>query len=114
MASFAKLDGDNKVISVHSVHDNECPTEADGINFLKKIHQTGDVWKQTFHDGTRKNYAGLGYTYDETRDAFIPLKPFPSWLLNEDTCQWEAPTPRPNEPGIAYHWDEDSLSWVLS
>lgn len=109
MASFAKLDGDNKVVAVHSLHDNECPTEADGINFLKKIHKTGDIWRQTFHDGTRKNYAGIGFFYDETRDAFLPLKPFPSWRLNEATCKWEAPTPKPAGP---YKWDEDTQAWV--
>ena len=60
----------------------------------------------------RKNYAGIGYTYDEARDAFIPPKPYPSWLLNETTCLWEAPVPRP-EDGELYNWDEATTSWVL-
>ena len=59
----------------------------------------------------RKNYAGKGYTYDAVRDAFIPPKPFSSWLLNEDTCQWDAPTPIPDD-GKIYDWDEDTTSWV--
>ena len=61
----------------------------------------------------RKNYAGPGYTYDSTRDAFIPLQPYNSWLLNEDTCQWDAPVSYPND-GEVYNWDEDILNWVLS
>jgi len=59
----------------------------------------------------RKNYAGIGYTYDAERDAFIPPSPFPSWLLNEDTCLWDAPVPRPDD-GKSYAWDEDTLSWI--
>jgi hypothetical protein len=59
----------------------------------------------------RKNYAGIGYTYDPVRDAFISPSPFPSWLLNEDTCLWDAPTPYPND-GKPYAWDEDTLSWI--
>jgi hypothetical protein len=60
----------------------------------------------------RKNYAGIGYTYDEQRDAFIPPKPFPSWILNEFSCLWEPPIPYPND-GNRYYWDEDTLSWVI-
>lgn len=60
----------------------------------------------------RKNYAGIGYTYDKTRDAFIPPKPYPSWGLNEDTCLWEAPVPYPTDGGF-YSWDEDGQTWVL-
>ena len=59
----------------------------------------------------RKNYAGKGYTYDQTRDAFIPPQPYPSWILDEDTCQWDAPTPMPDD-GKRYNWDEDNTSWV--
>ena len=59
----------------------------------------------------RKNYAGIGYTYDRTRDAFIPPQPFPSWALNETTCLWDAPTPYPND-GKVYRWDEAATSWV--
>ena len=60
----------------------------------------------------RKNYAGIGYTYDAGRDAFIPPKPFASWLLNESTCQWGAPTPMPVEEGKMFKWDEPTTSWV--
>jgi hypothetical protein len=60
----------------------------------------------------RKNYAGVGYTYDSGRDAFIPPTPFNSWLLNEDTCLWEAPTPMPTDDTLLYSWDEETLSWV--
>ena len=60
----------------------------------------------------RKNYAGIGYTYDGTRDAFIPSKPYPSWLLDEDTCLWEAPVPMPGD-GEQYSWDEATTGWVL-
>jgi hypothetical protein len=60
----------------------------------------------------RKNYAGIGYSYDATRDAFIPPQPFASWVLNEDTCQWGAPTPMPVEEGKFYRWDEPTLAWV--
>ena len=59
----------------------------------------------------RKNYAGIGYTYDKTRDAFIPSQPYNSWLLNEDTCRWDAPVPYPSD-GKVYNWDEDILNWV--
>jgi hypothetical protein len=78
-------------------------------------------WKQTSYnthggqhpDGRplRKNYAGVGYSYDEQRDAFIPPKPFASWSLNESTCLWDAPTPMPND-GKGYYWNEETLSWV--
>jgi|TARA_R110001592_G_scaffold163373_1_gene397290 hypothetical protein len=70
------------------------------------------TWVQTSYNGNfRKNYAGIGYTYDETRDAFYTPQPYPSWTLNETTCQWEAPTPYPDDDE-RYIWDEDTLSWV--
>lgn len=72
----------------------------------------GQVCKRSRTDGFRKNYAGIGYTYDPTRDAFIPPKPFPSWTLNETTCLWDAPTPMPTD-GQRYEWDEPTTSWVL-
>jgi hypothetical protein len=126
MASFAKIGLNNKVIEVLSVvnevlHDsNGVEQEVIGIDFLTKL--TGyPVWKQTsynthagVHDngGTplRKNHAGIGYTYDETRDAFIPPKPFNSWILNEDTCRWEAPVAKPQDDKI-YKWNENNLTW---
>jgi hypothetical protein len=128
MASFAKIGLNNKVIEVQSVvnevlHDsNGIEQENIGIDFLTKL--TGyPVWKQTsynthggVHDngGTplRKNHAGIGYTYDEDRDAFIAPKPFNSWILNEDTCLWNAPVAYPND-GELYSWNELTLSWDL-
>jgi hypothetical protein len=128
MASFAKIGLNNKVIEVLSVvnevlHDsNGIEQEVIGIDFLTKL--TGyPIWKQTsynthagVHDngGTpfRKNHAGIGYTYDETRDAFIPPKPFNSWILNEDTCRYEAPIAKPND-GKIYKWNETNLTWDI-
>jgi hypothetical protein len=128
MASFAKIGLNNKVIEVLSVvnevlHDsNGIEQESIGIDFLTKL--TGyPVWKQTsynthggVHDngGTplRKNHAGIGYTYDEDRDAFIPKKPFKSWILNETTCLWNAPVAYPND-NEKYTWNELTLSWDL-
>jgi hypothetical protein len=71
----------------------------------------GQVCKRTSYNGNiRKNYAGVGYTYDEVRDAFIPPKPFNSWILDEIICQWQAPTPMPTEG--RWYWDESTLSWI--
>jgi hypothetical protein len=128
MASFAKIGLNSKVIEVLSVvnevlHDsNGIEQEVNGIDFLTKL--TGyPVWKQTsynthggVHDngGTplRKNHAGIGYTYDETRDAFIAPKPFNSWILNEDTCLWNAPVARPEDDN-RYTWNESTLTWDI-
>ena len=122
MAHFAKLGLENKVLAIHRVHNNIATTEQAGIDFLNNLHKTNDVWKQTSYntqggvhklDGTpfRKNYAGKGYTYDETRDAFIAPQPYNSWILNEDTCQWEAPSAYPDD-GKRYEWNEETTSWV--
>ena len=128
MASFAKIGLNNKVIEVLSVvnevlHDsNGVEQESIGIDFLTKL--TGwAIWKQTSyntHGGIhklggiplRKNHAGIGYTYDEDRDAFIHKKPFNSWILNEDTCLWEAPVAKPNDDN-KYTWNESTLTWDL-
>jgi hypothetical protein len=128
MASFAKIGLNNKVIEVLSVvnevlHDsNGIEQEAIGIDFLTKL--TGyPVWKQTSYNtyggvhssgGTplRKNHAGIGYTYDEDRDAFIPKKSYNSWLLNEDTCLWEAPVAKPQDDNL-YTWNESTLTWDI-
>ena len=128
MASFAKIGLNGKVIEVQSVvnkvlHDaNGVEQESIGIDFLTKL--TGyPVWKQTsynthggVHDngGTplRKNHAGIGMTYDEDRDAFIPKKPFNSWVLNESTCLWESTIPYPQD-GNMYKWNEQNQSWDL-
>lgn len=73
----------------------------------------GQVCKRSRTDGFRKNYAGIGYIYDSSRDAFIPPQPFPSWILNEETCLWDAPVPFPTD-GQRYFWDEATTSWVVN
>ena len=119
MAHFAELDGDNIVTRVLVVNDADA---SDGQNFLANTLGLGGTWKQTSYNtsggvhstgGTpfRKNYAGIGYTYDSGRDAFIPPKPYASWLLNEDTCLWDAPTPMPVEEGKIFKWVEEDLNW---
>ena len=116
MAHFAKIDENNKVIEVLVVNNSDCgnlefpESEIVGQTFLNSIGLTGS-WKQTSYNSSfRKNYAGMGYTYDESRNAFIPVKPYPSYILNEDTCQWDAPIPRPNDDKF-YDWDEENLIW---
>jgi len=128
MAHFAKLGLNSKVIQVLSVvnevlHDsNGIEQEVNGIEFLNKLYNY-PFWKQTSYNthggihnngGTplRKNYAGIGYTYDEDRDAFIPPKPFNSWILNEDTCLWNAPVAMPIDDNM-YSWNEQNKSWDL-
>jgi len=119
MAHFAKLDKDNVVIEIHVVNNIEMlaadgsESEVMGIAFLIRWSGGYSNWKQTSYNGKiRKHYAGIGYTYDATRDAFIPPQPFPSWVLNEDTCLWDAPTPMPTD-GQRYYWDEPTTSWVV-
>ena len=110
MAHFAKLDETNTVIRVHAVHNDVAITEQAGIDFLNKLHGFG-WWKQTSYNGNfRKNYAGVDYLYDKNRDAFIPPKNFPSWVLNETTCRWEPPVAIPDDAG-RYKWNEYSQSW---
>ena len=132
MASFAKIGLNNKVIEVLSVNNevlkdsNGVEQEVNGIDFLTKL--TGyPVWKQTSyntHGGVhssggiplRKNHAGIGYTYDEDRDAFIPKKPYSSWILNEDTCLYEAPVAIPTtelEYNQYYSWNESIINWEV-
>jgi len=128
MASFAKIEN-NTVVRVVSVvnevlkDSNGVEQETIGIEFLKNLYGQDTNWKQTSYNthrgvhsngGTpfRKNHAGIGYTYDEDRDAFIPQKPYNSWVLNETTCLWEAPVARPNDEG-RYTWNESTLSWDL-
>jgi len=128
MASFAKIGLNSKVIEVLSVNNevlkdsNGVEQEVIGIDFLTKL--TGyPVWKQTSYNthggvhssgGTplRKNHAGIGYIYDEDRDAFIPPKPYNSWILNEDTCLWNAPVAMPKDNNN-YKWNEQTLSWDI-
>ena len=118
MAHFAKIGLNNKVINVVSVHNNEL-LDADGVEqevlgcqFLEGI--TGwSVWKQTSYNANfRKHFAGIGYTYDEGRDAFIAPKPFNSWVLNEETCNWEAPVAKPDDEN-KYIWSEENQQWEV-
>jgi hypothetical protein len=107
MSHFAEIDENNIVIRV-LVGDNDMPNE--GYDWF--VENLGGIWIKTSYNGNiRKNYAGIGYTYDEELDAFIPPKPFDSWTLNETTCLWQAPTPYPQD-GRVYRWDEESLTWV--
>lgn len=116
MAHFAQLDENNIVVQVIVGVDE--PHDGEAIYF----QTTGKVWKKTSYNtvggihllgGTpfRKNYAGIGFTYDAQRDAFIPPQQYPSWLLNEQTCQWESPVPYPSDDN-KYVWDESTTSWV--
>jgi len=129
MAHFAKLDENNVVIFVTKGRQQSDGKEAE------LTARTGDVYKQTSYNtrggvhydpntgepsadqskAFRKNYAGLGYTYDSERDAFIPPKPYASWVLNEDTCLWDAPVAMPEDAGTGdkrYTWDEETTNWV--
>lgn len=116
MAHFAKLDGYNLVLEVIVVSNDDINNlpfpESEPIGIQWCVNWSNyPFWKQTSYNGNfRKNYASFGYTYDVIRDAFIPPKPYPSWILNEQTCQWEPPVPCP-EPNPEYHWDEATLSW---
>ena len=112
MAHFAKLGIGNIIQTILVVEDSIVTTEQDAVNFLNNLYGSRDVWKQTFTDGTRKNYAAVGYTYDEIRDAFIALKPFNSWILNETTCQWKAPTDMPDDDE-KYKWNETTTTWDI-
>ena len=113
MAHFAKLGIGNIVERVEVVHNDIATTEQAGVDFLNNLYKSRDVWKQTSYNSTiRKNFAGIGYKYDQARDAFIPPKHFNSWILNEDTCLWEAPVAYPND-GQDYKWNETIQNWEL-
>ena len=103
MSHFAKIDSNNIVTQVIVAEQDFINSGAVGDSFL---------WVQTsYNNNFRKNYAGIGSTYDKTRDAFIAPKPFASWTLVEDTCQWTAPTAMPDD-GKIYNWNEDTTNWV--
>jgi hypothetical protein len=103
-----------KVISINNSvlgePSNAFPgTEPIGVDFISNTLQLGGVWKQTsYNKSFRKNYAGIGYTYDSARDAFIAPKPYASWILDEESCTWKAPIERPEG---AWYWDEETISW---
>lgn len=122
MAHYAFLDDNNVVTEVIVGRDED--EVVDGITDWEAYY--GELRSQrcvrtsyNTHGGVhevggtpfRKNYAGIDFTYDESRDAFIPPQPYPSWVLNEETCFWDAPVPYPDD-GLEYHWDEDTVSWV--
>jgi hypothetical protein len=116
MAHFAELDNNNVVTKVIVVNNNELldngvESENKGVNFLASLFGH-NKWKQTsYNSNFRKNYAGIGYRYDESLDAFVAPQPFASWTLDTDTCQWKAPVDYPNDGNI-YVWDESTTSWV--
>lgn len=119
MAHFAQLDGNNQVTQVIVVNNSDVldgdgqESEAVGLAFCQSLLGADTRWVQTSYNGRiRKNYAGVGYTYDEGRDAFIPPKPYSSWVLDEALCIWAPPVPRPEDDQL-WRWDEDSLGWVL-
>ncbi len=131
MAHFAKLGTGNIVEQIVVVSNDVAISEQTGIDFLNNLYNSRDVWKQTSYNtkggvhlngGTpfRKNYAGLGYTYDQTRDAFIPPKKYESWTLNETTCLWDPPVAKPEltEEQINnnnyYSWNEETQQWDLN
>ena len=121
MAHFAKIGVGSKVEAVVVVDNSIATTEQAGEDFLNQLYNSKDTWKQTSYNtylgehklgGTplRKNYAGVGNTYDSVRDAFITPKPYPSWTFNESTCGWDAPVAYPDD-GKDYKWDESITNW---
>jgi hypothetical protein len=119
MAHYAELNHKNIVIQVIPGWDEDIKSGMEQLLLL----ETGNIWKRTSYNTVggvhlngkkpfRKNFAAVGYTYDPQRDAFIPPQPFPSWTLNENTCEWVSPVPMPTD-GV-YYWDEETTSWVQS
>lgn len=122
MAHFAQLDENNTVLNVIVISNNDVgepnfsfpQTDIVGQHFINNTLKILGTWKQTSYNGSfRKNYAGIGHIYDPVRDAFIPQKPYNSWLLNENSCLWEAPIPYPSD-GKNYSWDENLVNWTLN
>lgn len=116
MAHFAEINSDGLVQRVIVVDNNDCKdaegneSEAVGAAFCSNL--LGGIWKQTSYNGSfRKNYAGIGYKYDSALDGFIPPQPFNKWVLNEDTCQWEAPVEIPVEEGKFFTWNDNKGEW---
>jgi hypothetical protein len=108
MSHFAKIDENNTVIQV-AVGDDALPEE--GKLWFEKTF--GGRWIKTSYNGNiRKNFAGIGFYYDESKDAFIPPRPYESWVLNEETCLWEPPKQVPDDSSLGYDWSEELLDWV--
>ncbi len=123
MAHFCKLGVGNIVERVEVVSNDVATTEQAGVDFLNNLYGTNDIWKQTSYNtyggqhklgGTpfRKNYAGVGFRYNQTKDAFIPSQPYESWVLNETTFLWEAPVVKLDD-GQSYDWNEINKTWDL-
>ena len=119
MAHFAQLDENLAVIQVivvsnEALNDLSFPeSESVGVDFCRSLFGSSTNWLQTsYNAGFRKNYAGIGYHYDQHMDAFVPPQPFPSWILDTETITWKSPIPYPDDSN-KYMWDEPSLSWVL-
>jgi hypothetical protein len=119
MAHFAQLDENNVVTQVIVVHNNECQidgieSEDAGIVFCKQLYGANTFWKQTSYNGNfRKNYAGIGYSYlPAPIDGFAPPRPYESWNLDPDVCQWVAPVPMPTD-GQMYSWNETAQAWEV-
>ena len=117
MAHFAKLDGNNNVLQVvvvdneNLVDENGNESEEVGIQFLNEVFNHAS-WRQTSYNGNfRRHYAGVGYKYDSVRDVFVPPQPYPSWTLDQSTAEWRPPTPCPDD-GIERKWDEQNRRWV--
>ena len=113
MSHFAQIDENNIVTQVIVIEQDVVDTGlfGDPASWIQTSYNTSAGVHLLGGTPLRKNYAGIGYTYDNTRDAFIPPKPYSSWVLNEDTCLWEAPTPMPVD-GKIYNWDEATTSWI--
>tara|TARA_R100000005_G_C4932017_1_gene160546 strand:+ start:211 stop:594 length:384 start_codon:yes stop_codon:yes gene_type:complete len=118
MAHFALLEN-NIVTSVAAV-DNSVLLDTDGneqeslgVTFLQNLLGSDTSWKQTsYNNNFRKNFAGIGYSYDSSKDAFIAPQPYSSWILNETTCRWDPPVPYPTDTDNFYEWDEATTSWI--
>ena len=117
MAHFAKIGTGNIVEKVIVISNDIATTEQVGIDFINKLYNTRDVWKQTsYNNNIRKNFAGVDYQYNQQRDAFIAPKPYNSWILNEQTCNWEAPVTKPTivlEDNQYYSWNESIINWEI-
>ena len=113
MAHFAKIGKGNKVLRVAVVSNDIATSEQAGIDFLNNLYGSRDTWVQTSYNANiRKNFAGIGFKYDSSRDAFIPPKPFNSWTLNETTCLWDPPVVYPTD-GEKYTWNETNQTWDI-
>lgn len=117
MAHFAQLDDLNRVLRVIVIHNNELlvdgeEVEEKGVEFCQSLFGSNTYWRQTSYNANfRKNYAGIGYLYDFQRDAFIGPQPYPSWILDEQTCKWKSPIPYPDDTK-PYYWDESQQKWI--